>query len=377
MEEPPEALVTREATLAKEVKQLEVQTGRCFIRRRRDTERELRQVQEEIMAFTSGRKKREYLLMAQPYLCMFQKVKSDDHAITELQKSLARLTEQHFSTTPFRKRTKLERTIQMADGDKSLTHGSLTDEFMASVHGCAPPVYINQCDICPHCDMVLKRESENTLVCEECGITILTQDSSLQGGTQGESERQTNKMQYKQEQHFRDKLKMISNVKVTCDISATIVGVQNEIQKCKVPADNGHSLRLVRQLIEKTNRKHSAFAIPIWCAVTGNPIPIVTNEERNVLCQLFAQFAAEFEHVKKSEQIVRKNMLSYPYLIHKFCVKEKYRHLAPFFAVQKCDANLVKIENLCKKTYARLGWPFVSYVDEPSEYKGDLCAVSD
>lgn len=376
LELPPDSLLEREKQLESEV--AAIKEGRCYIRQRRDLERELQQIRDEIHSYSSGSKKREYLTLAQPYLQLFLKVQSDNQAVSELERSLARLTEQEFTTTPFRKRSKLERSVQMARSDQEFTHGTLTDEFMASVHGCAPPVYINQFDICPECDKILKRESENTLICEECGATILTQESSIQTSSRPEAETQTNKVQYKQEQHCRDKLKMISVVKVPCDISATVVAVQ-QATLGKIPTEIGPSLRIIREHIQIVNKKHAKYAIPIWCAVTGNPVPVVSAEEKNVLCAMFTEFATEFSKVikdlKETENIDRKNMLSYPYVIHKFCIKKKYYHLAPFFSVQKCDNNLVRIEYLYEKTSRRLKWEFVPYDLEPDCAKGDLCAI--
>ncbi|MEO1777011.1 MAG: hypothetical protein AAFS07_18885 [Pseudomonadota bacterium] len=337
--------------------------ARYTIRARADTERDLARVRREVDAYESGEKRRDYLRAAQPYLQLYQslsRVGGDPGATSdEVHRSLARLAEQHLSV-PMRRRSDLERTVRVATqrDEARVSAHSLVDEFMSAQHGAAPPVHLNHADLCADCHTALVRVQDSTLMCPHCGITVHTQEATTQSVAFND-ERTYSKFQYKQDQHFRDHLRRVSQAR---DVDTTEICdlVMQDLHRQGVRPE---SLKFgqVRALVDKHDKKRWApHAVRIWCDLTGQPVPQVTPDERERLCARFTLMAPVLIDLAPN----RTNMASYPYLIRKFCVLEGFFHLVPFFPVPKGKANLQKLEVLFHRACDRLGWPFVAYEDE-------------
>jgi hypothetical protein len=58
----------------------------------------------------------------------------------------------------------------------------------------------------------------------------------------------------------------------------------------------------------------------------------------------------------------RKNFLSYPYVLYKFCELLELDHLLPCFQLHKDDEKLMEDDELWKKMCKHLNWEFISSI---------------
>jgi hypothetical protein len=94
----------------------------------------------------------------------------------------------------------------------------------------------------------------------------------------------------------------------------------------------------------------------IWCKITGKqPLrldPVVEEKLRLLFIQIQVPFKKHCPHG-------RKNFLSYPYCMYKFCQMLSYHNLLPYLSLLKGKEKLLLQEEIFKKICQELGWKFI------------------
>ena len=103
-------------------------------------------------------------------------------------------------------------------------------------------------------------------------------------------------------------------------------------------------------------RKTYDQTMQIWCRITGRkPLRISPICEEKIKL-MFIQIQKPFEkHCPKH----RKNFLSYPYCMYKFCQLLQYDHLIPYLTLLKGKDKLDLQESIFKNICTELNWRFI------------------
>ena len=108
-------------------------------------------------------------------------------------------------------------------------------------------------------------------------------------------------------------------------------------------------------------RKYYDQTMQIWCRITGNqPVRLDPVCEEKIRL-MFIHIQAPFD---KHCPLTRKNFLSYPYVIYKFCQMLGYDNLLPYFSLLKGKEKLKLQEDIFRKICTEIGWEFVEITSE-------------
>ena len=103
-------------------------------------------------------------------------------------------------------------------------------------------------------------------------------------------------------------------------------------------------------------RKYYDQTMQIWCRITGKPPlrldPVVEEKIRLLFIRIQEPF-------KKHRPPNRKNFLSYPYCMYKFCQLSGYHNFLPYLSLLKGKDKLQVQEDIFQKICNELGWPFI------------------
>lgn len=95
--------------------------------------------------------------------------------------------------------------------------------------------------------------------------------------------------------------------------------------------------------------------ISIWSIITGKPVPVITNEQEEVLVGLFLQVEEAWGSVKTG---TRQNLLSYTLLLNQLCFQAGFHDLAYLFPLLKSRNKLVLQMEAWKDICDYLGWTY-------------------
>lgn len=162
---------------------------------------------------------------------------------------------------------------------------------------------------------------------------------------------------YKRINHYQEWLNQIQG-KETTDIPEEVFDkIMLELKKQRITNVKDINRQKVKEILKKLKINKYYEHIPyILNRITGIPNPNLTQELEEKLRNMFKEIQVPF---LKHSPLVRKNFLSYSYVIHKFIQilgKDEYlRH----FPLLKSREKLHQQEEIWKKICKDLGWNFI------------------
>ena len=87
------------------------------------------------------------------------------------------------------------------------------------------------------------------------------------------------------------------------------------------------------------------------------PPPKITRDMERIFIKMFNKIEALWQQFKPPE---RKNFLSYPYVLYKFCELLELDHLLPCFQLHKAHDKLMENDEIWQKICNVLKWEFIS-----------------
>ena len=113
----------------------------------------------------------------------------------------------------------------------------------------------------------------------------------------------------------------------------------------------------IKEILKKLKiNKYYEHVLYILNRITGIPNPNLTSELEEKLRNMFKEIQVPF---LKHSPLIRKNFLSYSYVIHKFIqLLEKDEYLK-YFPLLKSREKLHQQEEIWKKICQDLGWKFI------------------
>jgi len=162
---------------------------------------------------------------------------------------------------------------------------------------------------------------------------------------------------YKRINHYQEWLNQIQG-KETTDIPEEVFDkIMLELKKQRITNVKDINRQKVKEILKKLKINKYYEHIPyILNRITGIPNPNLTQELEEKLRNMFKEIQVPF---LKHSPLVRKNFLSYSYVIHKFIqILNKDEYLR-YFPLLKSREKLHQQEEIWKKICKDLGWKFI------------------
>lgn len=205
---------------------------------------------------------------------------------------------------------------------------------------------IKYCDYC-YIEKTLEPES-SSYVCTGCGLmeyVLLDEDRMIKEYSP-----------YERKNHFKDWLKQIQ-AKESVEISEEIFDkIVNELRKNKYYSNKKNINRnVIQKILKKLGHsklyKHTPFIIN---KITGNPAPTISREIEDKFIKMFEMIQEPWEMFKPKG---RKNFISYPYILYKFCELLELEYLLDYFPMLDFP-NLAIPDKVWKQICGHLKWEF-------------------
>ena len=207
----------------------------------------------------------------------------------------------------------------------------------------------NRIKYCEYCLIEKTLEAESSsYVCTSCGLmeyVLLDEDRMIKEYSP-----------YERKNHFKDWLKQIQ-AKESVEISEEIFDkIVNELRKNKYYSNKKNINRnVIQKILKKLGYsklyKHTPFIIN---KITGNPAPTISREIEDKFIKMFEMIQEPWEMFKPKG---RKNFISYPYILYKFCELLELEYLLDYFPMLDFP-NLAIPDKVWKQICGHLKWEF-------------------
>lgn len=216
---------------------------------------------------------------------------------------------------------------------------------------------IIQMDICPNCNIELNLDqASGSIVCTGCGsqekIIIDSDKPSYK-----DPPKELTSFCYKRINHLNEFLAQFQ-AKETTEIPDEIYNkILNEIKKQRITNMADLTTNKLKDILKKINHtdyyEHRAYIIN---QLNGLPPPTISPEVEEIIRNMFREIQIPFE---KHKPQVRKNFLSYSYVMYKFFELLELDEYLHCFQLLKNRGKLTEQDNIWKKICNELRWEFI------------------
>ena len=192
--------------------------------------------------------------------------------------------------------------------------------------------------------------SESAYICQYCGDVeevILDEDRQIKDYSP-----------YKRINHFREWLNQFQ-AKQSPDIPEEIFkDIINELNKNRISDLTLLNRTNMKAMLKKLNyNSYYEHVHYIINKLSNLPPPKITRDMERIFIKMFNKIEALWQQFKPPE---RKNFLSYPYVLYKFCELLELDHLLPCFQLHKAHDKLMENDEIWQKICNVLKWEFIS-----------------
>lgn len=240
----------------------------------------------------------------------------------------------------------------------------ITDESMIQLYrqeffaaSSTPRFHVINTDNCAHCGTEYVFSGEDALLyCPQCGSTSQYMDATSSSIAYGD-EIEYSSFSYKRINHLNEWLNHFQAKETTPipeDVLQKIMTYLFE-KRCNKPEQItfAHIKKAQKHL---GLRKYYDQGMQIWCRLTGQkPLRLDPMCEEKIRL-MFIRIQKPFDQYCPKN---RKNFLSYPYCMYKFCQLLGRQDLLPFFSLLKGKDKLQVQEEIFVKICNDLGWQFI------------------
>lgn len=202
-------------------------------------------------------------------------------------------------------------------------------------------VYCNECKVEKILDLY-----NSAYVCNICGdMETIIMDETIKEYSC-----------YKRLSHFKEWVNQFQ-AKETTDIEDSIYKeIIYEIKKARITDPSKLNRERMQKILFKLGYSNLYEHIPyIINKLSGLPPPKISPDIEKKFCQMFMMIQQPWELYKPKG---RKNIISYSYIIYKFCELLELDHLLPFFPLLKSHKKLTEHDVFWKKCCKHLRWEF-------------------
>jgi hypothetical protein len=221
-------------------------------------------------------------------------------------------------------------------------------------------IITNSTIICNFClqETLFYCSNESIYCCENCS-TVEKVITDNEKPSYKDPPKEISYFSYKRINHYTEWLNQIQG-KETTDIPDDVFeNIVKELQIQRIyDSDYKTITRIkIKEILKKLKINKYYEHVPyILNRITGNPNPHLSPELEDKLKQMFKEIQVPF---LKYSPLIRKNFLSYSYVIHKFIVLLNQTEYLQYFPLLKSREKLHQQEQIWKKICEDLGWEFI------------------
>lgn len=244
-------------------------------------------------------------------------------------------------------------------------HALLQDELKGLLKEPAPELTLLrvQSDMCETCEQpMVVMASEARMGCPLCSRTKSFVQATSAQIPYGE-EVEFSSCSYKRKNHLQEWLN-ITQAKENAEVPKHVITsvMQHLRDTMRIRSSKKITRKHIRDALRNmdmiTQYEHT---MQIFVSITGNHAPCLEPFQEDQLRLMFDAMQAPF---KKHQPEDRKNFLSYPHCLHKFCQILGYDHLLPYFPLLKGKEKKRIQDDIFKKICKELDWEFIPSGDD-------------
>lgn len=211
------------------------------------------------------------------------------------------------------------------------------------------------CSFCGNDDLKFY-PNESIHCCDTC-FTVTKVITEREKPSYKDPPKEISYFSYKRINHYTEWLNQIQG-KETTDIPEHVFeAILNEFKKQRVTDLKTITRQKVKEILKKLKINKYYEHIPfILNRLTGNPNPHLSPQLENKLKEMFALIQVPF---LKHAPLIRKNFLSYSYVLHKFIQLLGQTEYLQFFPLLKSREKLMQQEIIWRKICEELNWEFI------------------
>lgn len=214
--------------------------------------------------------------------------------------------------------------------------------------------------LCDGCGSDANRITDGFLTCGECGLS----KSYFCGDAVSYKELQsydfTRRFDYERPNHFSERLAQ-SQCKENIEIPETVMDlILLELRKERINDASKVTRVMMKAILKKTKLSKYYEHIPLIISKLSGVAPLKFEPElEEQLLVMFKEIQGPFE---KHKPPGRRNCLSYPYILYKFCELLERDEFLPSFPLLKSREKLYKTDQIWKKICEELDWQYIPTV---------------
>ena len=215
-------------------------------------------------------------------------------------------------------------------------------------------------EVCPTCpeSNVFHFTDTSDLVCDNCGAILATLISEeLTYREEQETSEKIVNYSYKRENHFNEWLSQFQAQETTTIPPEVIEQLRNELKKIKVKVLDEITHARVRTLLKKLKLNKFYEHVPyITNIISGVKPPSMPQELEERLRIMFKDIQKPLDDNCPPE---RKNVVSYSYVLYKFCELLSEDKYLKYFPLLKSKEKLYQQDVIWKKICEVLHWEYI------------------
>jgi len=218
-----------------------------------------------------------------------------------------------------------------------------------------------QIDKCGMCDSQNTYECETTssMICRDCGCSVHFLSTGLSYQDEQDISKNT-QYSYKRQNHFNEWVQQFQGKEIANIPDELIEKLRYELKKQRIEEVSKITHAKVRGLLKKLRQNKYYEHIPyITNILTGIRPPEMPPALEERLRLMFNEIQNPFDQVCPKD---RKNFLSYPYVLYKFCELLGEDQYLPYFPLLKSKEKLTQQDIIWKSMCKILKWEFISTV---------------
>ena len=256
---------------------------------------------------------------------------------------------------------KMAKTSKEKGPSKTYKDDSLRDELLSVLDNHAPPIYVENGDMCETCNIpMMILGSEALLGCPKCSKTRLYIQATSNRCIYGD-EIDFVSFSYKRQNHFLEWLSTFQAKETTEVTEDTLTEIMAYLYEKKGINDVSKiTQKKVREVLKELKLRRLYDHSPqLLTKITNKLPPRMTPFQEEQVKLMFAAIQSPFSKHCPQDRI---NFLSYSYCLYKFCELMGYDKFLPCFQLLKGRDKLVKQDMIFRKICAELDWSFVASI---------------
>ena len=219
-------------------------------------------------------------------------------------------------------------------------------------------VEIDKCEKCNSIN-VFENQKESTIICTNCGYSQHYLATALSFQDEQDSNKKV-QYSYKRQNHFNEWINQFQGKETATIPDELLDTLRYELKKQRIHDVKDITNARVRKILRDLRHNKYYEHIPYICNIlSGLKPPNMSQALEERLRLMFVQIQKPFDAACPLD---RKNFLSYPYVLYKFCELLGEDDFLPYFPLLKSKDKIKQQDEIWKKMCSILKWEYISSV---------------